>query len=227
MSNDNETEVREVVSDDPSLSPEVNRILTEEVREAVGAARVRVPGEKPHVERERHGDHSSIGAFSANRILIAITFFALVVVGAIVALATGSWWAVVLAATVHALGTFVVLTTLASAARQVERRRGWRKLVGDGHDRRDREQRAGRARGAGGARRGAEAERAEEIARAHATVAAAQERLYWVDRLQLDLERWLGSPAGSALVSAGRPAAVHVARAVTLAAARLVRSALR
>ena len=109
MSNDNETEVREVVSDDPSLSPEVNRILTEEVRE-VGAARVRVPGEKPHVERERHGDHSSIGeAFSANRILIAITFFALVVVGAIVALATGSWWAVVLAATVHALGTFVVL----------------------------------------------------------------------------------------------------------------------
>ncbi|HEX5895726.1 MAG TPA: hypothetical protein VFY47_05325 [Thermoleophilaceae bacterium] len=47
-----------------------------------------------------------------------------------------------------------------------------------------------------------EAERAEEIARAHATVAAAQERLYWVDRLQLDLERWLGSPAVSALLSA-------------------------
>lgn len=47
-----------------------------------------------------------------------------------------------------------------------------------------------------------EAERAEEIARAHATVAAAQEHLYWVDRLQLDLERWLGSPAGSARLSA-------------------------
>ena len=50
-----------------------------------------------------------------------------------------------------------------------------------------------------------EAERAEEIARAHATVAAAQEHLYWVDRLQLDLERWLGSPAGSALLSAVVP----------------------
>ena len=50
-----------------------------------------------------------------------------------------------------------------------------------------------------------EAERAEEIARAHATVAAAQERLYWVDRLQLDLERWLGSPAGSARLSASVP----------------------
>jgi len=121
VSNDNETEVREVVSDDPSLSPEANRILTEEARAAVGADRVRVPRDKPHAERERHGDHTSIGeAFSANRILISITFFALVVVGAIVALATGSWWAVVVAAVVHALGTFVVLTTLAGAARQVE-----------------------------------------------------------------------------------------------------------
>jgi hypothetical protein len=82
---------------------------------------MRVPRDKPHAKRERHGDHSSIGeALSDNRILIAITFLTLVVVGAIVALATGSWWAVVLAATVHALGTYVVLTTLASAARQVE-----------------------------------------------------------------------------------------------------------
>ena len=36
MSND-ETEIREVVSDDPSLSPAANRILTEEARQAVGA----------------------------------------------------------------------------------------------------------------------------------------------------------------------------------------------
>ena len=50
-----------------------------------------------------------------------------------------------------------------------------------------------------------EAERAEEIARAHATVAAAQEHLYWIDRLQLDLERRLGSPAGSARLSAVVP----------------------
>jgi hypothetical protein len=63
--NDNETEVREVVSDDPSLSPEANRILTEEAREAVGADRVRVPRDKPHAERERHGDRSSIGERSA------------------------------------------------------------------------------------------------------------------------------------------------------------------
>jgi hypothetical protein len=95
--------------------------LTREAREAVGADRVRVPRDTPHAERERHGDHTLLReAFSANRILIAITFFALLVVGAIAALATDSWWAVVVAAVVHAIGTFVVLTTLASAARQTE-----------------------------------------------------------------------------------------------------------
>jgi len=116
-----ETEVREVVSDDPSLSPEANRILTQELREAVGAERVRVPRDTRHASQERHGEHGGLAeAFAANRILLAITFFGLLVVGAIVSLATGSWWAVVVAAVVHAIGTFVVLSTLASAARQTE-----------------------------------------------------------------------------------------------------------
>lgn len=121
MAAERDTEIREVVSDDPSLSTEANRLLTEEARAAVGADRVRVPRDTPHTERDPAGTHSSIGEnFAANRILIAITFFALVVVGAIVSLSTGSWWAVVVAALVHAIGTFVVLTTLASAARQTE-----------------------------------------------------------------------------------------------------------
>jgi hypothetical protein len=118
---DRDLEVREVVSEDPSLSPDANRILTEEARAAVGADRVRVPRDTPHTERDRHGEHSGFGeALAANRVLIAITFFALLVVGAIAALATGSWWAVVVAAVIHAIGTFVVLSTLASAARQTE-----------------------------------------------------------------------------------------------------------
>lgn len=121
MPNEPDTEIREVTSDDPSLSPEANRILTAEARAAVGAERVRVPREKPHSERERAGAHSSLAeSFAANRILIAITFCTLLVVGAIVALATGSWWAVVVAALLHAIGTFVVLTLLGSAVRQTE-----------------------------------------------------------------------------------------------------------
>jgi hypothetical protein len=119
--NEQDTEIREVVSEDPSLSPEANRVLTEEARAAVGADRVRVPRDKPHVERDRAGTHGSLAeSFAANRLIIAITFGSLLVVGAIVALATGSWWAVVLAALVHAIGTFVVLTMLGSAVRQTE-----------------------------------------------------------------------------------------------------------
>jgi len=119
--NEQDTEIREVVSDDPSLSPEANRVLTEEARAAVGAERVRVPRDKPHTERDRAGTHGSLAeSFAANRLIIAITFGSLLVVGAIVALATDSWWAVVVAAGVHAIGTFVVLTMLGSAVRQTE-----------------------------------------------------------------------------------------------------------
>ena len=45
-----EIEIREVVSNDPSLSPAANRILMEEARQAVGADRVRVPRDTPHAE---------------------------------------------------------------------------------------------------------------------------------------------------------------------------------
>jgi hypothetical protein len=121
MSRDRQLERRPVVSEDPSLSPEANRLLTEELREAVGADEVRVPRDTPPQGRQRRGAHGGVAeALSANRILIAITFFALLVVGAIVSLATGSWWAVVVAAVVHALATFVVIATLASAATQTE-----------------------------------------------------------------------------------------------------------
>jgi len=65
VSNDHETEVRDVVSDDPSLSPEANPILTREAREAVGADRVRVPRDTPHAERERTASTARSGKRSA------------------------------------------------------------------------------------------------------------------------------------------------------------------
>ena len=49
-----------------------------------------------------------------------------------------------------------------------------------------------------------EAERAEELARAHAALAAAQERLYWMDRANLDLNKLLGSPGGQAFWQVAR-----------------------
>jgi hypothetical protein len=36
---------RDVRADNPNLSPEANRLLTDELREAVGADRVEVPGD--------------------------------------------------------------------------------------------------------------------------------------------------------------------------------------
>ncbi len=47
--------------------------------------------------------------FSGTGILVAITFLTLVGVGAIVSLATGSWWALAAAVIVHGLATIAFL----------------------------------------------------------------------------------------------------------------------
>jgi hypothetical protein len=121
MRHDDELEVREVRSDDPSLSQEANRLLTEELREAVGADRVRVPRGTPRKSERSHGGRGGLATeLAANRILLAVTFLVMLVLGVVVALATGAWWAVVAACIVHAAGAFAVLTILGSAATQTE-----------------------------------------------------------------------------------------------------------
>jgi hypothetical protein len=60
MHHDDELEVREVRSDDPSLSQEANRLLTEELREAVGADRVRVPRGTPRKSERSHGGRGGL-----------------------------------------------------------------------------------------------------------------------------------------------------------------------
>ncbi len=100
---------REVRSADPSLSPEANRILTEELRQVVGSDAVEVPAGRPHVERELHGGHSGfVVGLASNRVALGIAFLAAVVVGAVISLTTGSWWFLLLALGVHAIGTLVV-----------------------------------------------------------------------------------------------------------------------
>jgi hypothetical protein len=103
---------REVKVEDPQLSPEAERLLTAELREAVGKDRVRVPADRADsMGRVGGAERPSLWtALSANRLVIGITFFVLLIVGVIVALATGSWWAVVAACAVHAIGTLVVIT---------------------------------------------------------------------------------------------------------------------
>ena len=103
------TERRAVRSEDPSLSPRANELLTRELQEAVGADEVEVPAGQPERSSEPHATDSTVAAtLASNRPLIIVTFLAALVVGGIVALVTGQYWAVILAAAVHAIGTVLV-----------------------------------------------------------------------------------------------------------------------
>jgi hypothetical protein len=115
------TEEREVRSDLPDLSPEANRLLTEELREAVGTETVQVPVGTPRRGTDRPQAGSPLAAtLASNRPLIIITLVAAVAVGAAVSLATGNWWAVVAMVAVHALGTLVVATAAIQLTTQTE-----------------------------------------------------------------------------------------------------------
>jgi hypothetical protein len=120
-SEQSETERRFVRSEDPSLSPEANRLLTEELQAVVGREEVEVPVGTPQRARERHGRHSSIVAtLISNRAIVLVSFFAAVVVGGIISLATGEFWAVLVAVGLHAIGTMVVTAGAVQLTTQVE-----------------------------------------------------------------------------------------------------------
>ena len=107
---------RDVRSEDPGLSPEANRLLTEELREILGADRVEVPVDVPVP-----ATHPNATAFlAANRLLFVVIFLAGLVIGAIVGLATGSGWALVVALVVDACATAIVAFGAILLATEVE-----------------------------------------------------------------------------------------------------------
>jgi hypothetical protein len=113
---------REVRADDPELSAEANQVLTRELREAVGDDRVTVPAERAD-ELGQLGQRTRptfAAVLGSNRVLIAITLAVLLIVGVIVALATGSWWAVVAASAAHALGTLIIVSMTLRLSTEVE-----------------------------------------------------------------------------------------------------------
>jgi hypothetical protein len=113
---------REVRADDPDLSPKANALLTEELQDAIGHDQVTLPADRAEdAGRVRAAGHRTLASqFAINRMLIGITFAMLVVVGVILALATDSWWAVVAAVAVHAVGTFLVLSLTLQLSSEVE-----------------------------------------------------------------------------------------------------------
>jgi hypothetical protein len=91
LPSDGPTERRRVASDDPGLSPEANQMLTEELRTIIGSAFVDVPVGRADPAHARHGTHGeAIAELIADRFGYVTTTLVLVVVLAVVGLATGS-----------------------------------------------------------------------------------------------------------------------------------------
>lgn len=125
---------------DPPDTNETDKLLHEELREAVGeegadrameqADEVRAAHAVPGTPAAAAGDNadgtrrpydapgdpgalrgSATSAITARGPLLAVSFAALLTIGVIVSLATDNWWALVAALAVHAAGTLIVATT--------------------------------------------------------------------------------------------------------------------
>ena len=114
-------ERRKVVVDEPGLSDETNQALTDEVRDAVGGDEVRVPRERRARSRAPEKRSGMAATFSANRLIILITFLTVLVVGAILALITGNWWWLIVPLVVHAIATLALAGGIIQATTQVEK----------------------------------------------------------------------------------------------------------
>lgn len=108
-------------SEDPSLSPKANELLTAELQEAIGAEEVVVPKDVPDRSKERHATHSSyVATLTANRPILIVTFLVALVLGGVIALVTEQYWAVVVAAALHAIGTLAVTAGAIGLTTQTE-----------------------------------------------------------------------------------------------------------
>jgi hypothetical protein len=58
---------------------------------------------------------------SGTRLLVGFTLAVAVVVGAVVSLATGSWWFLILAIGIHVLATGIVLGTIGTRLREQDK----------------------------------------------------------------------------------------------------------
>ena len=103
--------VRKVEMHDPQLSDNTNRLVTEEVREVIGADTVHIPSDRPHpAEGDRPLSSGPVLNLTNNRLLIRSGIATGVIVGVIVALTTGKWWLLPLAVIVLGAATASIVT---------------------------------------------------------------------------------------------------------------------
>jgi hypothetical protein len=101
------------------LSPEARRLLDRELREAVGDERADAAGGAAGDAgpRPRRGAAAEL---AAHRVALGVMLCILLAVGVILSLATGSWWLLVAALAVHALGTLAVVSGALQLTTQTE-----------------------------------------------------------------------------------------------------------
>lgn len=101
---------------------EARDMLRGELREVVGEERAeRAEREGALDDAVHEGRPRTVaGALNESRELILIAFFVALIVGAVIALITGSWWWILVALALHAIGTVAVVGTAFSLATRGE-----------------------------------------------------------------------------------------------------------
>jgi hypothetical protein len=101
---------------------EARDMLRGELREVVGEERAERAERQGAIDDAIDGRRPKtvMGVLSESREMIAITFFAALVVGAVIALISGAWWFILVALLLHAIGTLVVVGTAFSLATRGE-----------------------------------------------------------------------------------------------------------
>jgi hypothetical protein len=123
---DPQRERRTVEVHEPEFSEATNAKLTNELRDVIGADQVEVPVDRPHPSSGEHVEHRRslpIPFPLPNDLVIAQGGIALVVVGAIAALAVviHRWWTLVLAVLVLGAMTYLVVAMIIRMTSNPER----------------------------------------------------------------------------------------------------------
>jgi hypothetical protein len=109
-------EERVVEVNDPALSAQANHRLTEAVREVIGADRVMVPADRPHVSQGERARVSPMLRVTTTKMMIIGLVAVAVCVGLIVATTGNHWFLLVIAVVVLAISLTAVTMAIIGLA---------------------------------------------------------------------------------------------------------------
>jgi hypothetical protein len=128
MGTESHRERRRLSVEDENLTPQANRILSEELRDAVDADEVETPARRPPARSP------TVAKILAGRFLLATVVGAAVVIGALLAVTGGSWilFGVAIGVLLAALGAMVLLALQTSTEAEHPRPEAVARLEAEG-----------------------------------------------------------------------------------------------